>query len=165
MDDAAQKLSSGVPPPPNTQQPQAFSQAQDQSLPSQAQQQENISLPIPHASVSSGLKEAEPVVHPEPVPVQTEVLTPSEQEPTLHEEVKEAGVEKVSQHPELTPEDKKAGLEASKEATPVVTQPSGAVKLPMTAQEAENAVKHYSITDSAKWLGKLILMVLSKPKR
>lgn len=55
-------------------------------------------------------------------------LTATEKTPVLHPEVKEAGVEVVSQ-PVLTAEDQKAGLSLAKESVPPITEPSGIVQL------------------------------------
>ncbi len=91
------------------------------------------------------------------------LIRPSEAEPQLHPEVKEAGVEVSPNHevPSLTYDDKQAGLTHAKEVTPVATEPSGLVNMPfptpMTLQQAETVIKtDRNTADSKLWLGTLI---------
>ncbi len=91
---------------------------------------------------------------------QEDYIRPSEVEPIIHPEVSEHGVEAVSDHEslQLTDEHKKIGIESAKESTPVATQPTGRVQLPMTEEEAKQAVKiHKKVSDSIVWLAQLIL--------
>lgn len=93
----------------------------------------------------------------QPVASETsEFIKPSEAEPIIHPELAEAGVEKVKEVPDLTLEDKKAGLSAAKESVPVSTAPSGLVQLPMTEEEARQTIKKTSISDSRHWLAVLV---------
>lgn len=76
-------------------------------------------------------------------------LTASEQSPDLHPEVKEAGVETVSQQPKLMEEAQKAGLTWAKESVPVATDPSGIVQF----EYLKSSSGGYQ--NSALWLYKL----------
>lgn len=98
--------------------------------------------------VSAPQKEQQPAV--------SEFLKPSEAEPVIQPELSEAGVEKVKEVPDLTLEDKKAGLEPAKESVPVSTTPSGLVQLPMTEEEAVRTIKTTSVSDSRHWLAVLV---------
>lgn len=92
-------------------------------------------------------------------PVSSEVsefVKPSEAEPVIHPELSEVGVEKVKEVPDLTLEDKKAGLEPSSESVPVSTAPSGLVQLPMTEEEALRTIKTTKASDSRHWLAVLV---------
>ena len=112
-------------------------------------------LPVQQVPLAGSInKEAGPVV----IQDVSEILKPTEPEQNIQEEVLEAGVEKVSDKPNLTPEHAKFGIELAKESTPVSTTPSGIVKLPMTEEEAIKNIKiHKKITDSARWYIWLIL--------
>lgn len=127
--------------------------------------------------VPSGQKEVGPVTYPgaESLP-QPEVIEDvhsgesnqqealvqvSEQEPHLAPEVAEAGVEVQQTHPQLTEVEQQVGVTYAAEATPVPTQPSGMVQLPMTQQEAEAVLKtKKSVRDSIRWLAALIIKQL-----
>lgn len=95
----------------------------------------------------------------------SEVIQASEIAPELSQEEKEAGVEAVSHGQNLTTEHKEAGIYHAKESTPVSTSPSGMVSLPMTKQKAQSVLKTYKITDSIKWLAALILKLLKSETR
>lgn len=103
------------------------------------------------APVSVPQKEQQPVS-----PEISEFVKPSEAEPVIHPELAEAGVEKVKEVPDLTLEDRKAGLSAAKESVPVSTTPSGLVQLPMTEEEAKRTIKTTSVSDSRHWLAVLV---------
>jgi len=85
----------------------------------------------------------------------------SEKEPQIRPEVESAGVYKVSDKIKLPQEARDAGLTEAKESTPVITTPSGNIKLPMDGVEAKTMAKG-SPNDSSTWLGKLVLYVLQK---
>lgn len=71
----------------------------------------------------------------------------------LHPEVKEAGVEHVTQTVELPPEVAQAGITLMHEATPVQTQPTGIVQLKMSEEQVTTELKtHKNIRDSLSWL-------------
>ena len=87
-----------------------------------------------------------------------EVVKPTELEPKLNQEVKEAGVEVVSEKPVLDHKHGEIGVIHSHESITVQTEPSGIVQLPMTAQQAQNIIKtHKGIADSIVWLAVLVL--------
>lgn len=83
-------------------------------------------------------KEAGPVIISEPIISRSD----TEQEPSLHSEVSDAGVEKVTQELQFTTEHEKLGISPS---FPVPqTEPSGKVKIPtdaLTEEEARIIVK------------------------
>lgn len=142
MDDTAQNIqspSSGAPPAP---QPQTTPPVQ----PAQA----------PQTPVGSVAKEHELPIAPQP----ESYVQPTEVAPVLHEEVEKAGVEVTPLHepPVISEEAKKAGLTHAKEATPVSTQPSGMVKLPMDPKQAHIILQtHKKISESVVWLAMLII--------
>jgi len=114
------------------------------------QQVQPQAIPAPQTGLPQ--KEVEPVIQKEPL------IKASEEEPKLHPEVAEIGVETVSEKPQLKEEHQKIGLEHSKESTPVKTEPSDKVSFPMTAQKANEIVKSKkSIKDSILWLATSVL--------
>lgn len=133
MDDANQ----------NAPQTNIKSQTQDQP---QVQGQQPVATPV-----GTPQKEQQPVSS-----EVSEFVKPSETEPVIHPELSEVGVEKVKEVPELTLEDKKAGLSAAKESVPVSTAPSGLVQLPMTEEEALRTIKTTNVSDSRHWLAVLV---------
>lgn len=141
---------------------------QDQTQqPQMPQSSAQVLVAQPTASVSTPHKETEPFhlagVHLDTSEVsgvaQTEeFIIPSEQEPIIQEELAEHGVEAVADHekPAITAEHRKVGIESAKESTPVLTQPTGAVQLPMTEEETLQTIKTTGESDSKHWLAKLI---------
>lgn len=100
-------------------------------------------------------KEAEPIVAKEPL------VKASEEEPKLHPEVSEAGVEIVTEKPKLDEKHFEVGIEHAKESTPVKTEPSDKIEFPMSAQKANQIVKsHKNIKDSILWLAIAVLRQL-----
>lgn len=87
-------------------------------------------------------------------PLDTELIKPSEIEPQIHPEAHEAGVEKVSDIPELTKEHEKIGIQHAKESVPVSTQPTGVVQL-MEEVEAKGG-KIKGDEESVHWLWVLL---------
>lgn len=65
-------------------------------------------------------------------------------------EVKEVGVQSIRDEIEI-PQGVPSGVTHMGPATPVATQPTGTVKLPLTDEEIEKAL-HYKIADSILWL-------------
>lgn len=124
-------------------------QVQPQTQP--AQQPEPVSLPhkefVPRTQVSEASSLEQSMVEPEIAP-----------------EVAEAGVEvtPVQHTPKIHPDAAKAGLSPAKEATPVITTPTGIIKLPMTEEEAKEVRKVYGIKDSMRWRAELVLEQLKK---
>ena len=92
----------------------------------------------------------------EPEKISVEPIQPSETEPSLDKEVAETGVETVSESPQLSPDQKKAGVEYAKENMPVSTTPSGNIVLPMTEEEAIKIIKTTNASSSKHWLAVLI---------
>lgn len=88
--------------------------------------------------------------------VESQIIKASEEGPIIPKEVRDAGVEQVSDMPPLTDEDKIVGIGYSGESNPVHTQPLGMVKLPMSEEEALKTIKTTSNTDSRHWLAVLI---------
>jgi hypothetical protein len=88
----------------------------------------------PAQPVSNTRKEGQPSINHE------SFVMPSEQEPKLHTEVSEAGVEVVTQTPELPKEVEKLGLQASSESAKPNTEPTGVIKLPLTEDQAEDVI-------------------------
>jgi hypothetical protein len=73
----------------------------------------------------------------------SEFVKPSEQAKSLDREVAEAGVQQVAEAPNLDKQHEQIGVKHSDADTPVQTEPTGAVSLPMTDEEAENVMKEY----------------------
>lgn len=85
--------------------------------------------------VSGGSKEVEKPV--------SDFVTPSEQLKKLEKEVEEAGVKKVSETPQFDETQKQAGIMHPPADTPVQTEPSGIVQLPMTENDAKSVMAQY----------------------
>lgn len=121
-------------------------------------------VPQPPVSVSIGAKE-------QGVITQTEtqnIIVPTETEPKLSPEVKEAGVEVVqSENPPLSQDIKQMGVEMAKDAVPVATQPIGLVQLPMTKQQALQALKQNKKDPklSVDWLALFVLKLIKKQEK
>lgn len=96
--------------------------------------------------------------------INSEVVMPTEVEPVISPEVKEAGVEAVPNkyQIQIKPELKNVGVTAVKTAVPVPTAPSGSIQLPMTEEEARKNIKTHPVFDSARWLSTQILEQLKK---
>lgn len=122
--------------------------------PSQNQNQADngVSQPVNPVSIPQKEVEAAPV---------SDYITPSEKAPIIEKEVLEAGVKEVGQAPKLTEEHFRTGLKHAGESTPVQTEPTGTVNLPMTQSEAEDHAKG-STDDAATWLANFILRFLKK---
>lgn len=113
--------------------------------------------PVPPVPVSGIQKELQ--VGPISQPTTETLIKPTETEPVLSPEVSEAGVEAHDYETiHLTEEQKKAGILPAKEATPMPTEPSGMVHLPMDPKKAHIVLKtHKKIADSIVWLALLVL--------
>ncbi len=99
-----------------------------------ASQKQNLEKQNP-PPVSNVRKEGQPVITQEPF------IVSSEQEPSLHPEVSDAGVEAVTQTPELPTDVQGLGLTHSAESIKPTTEPTGTVKLPLTEDQAEEVIK------------------------
>ncbi len=118
--------------------------------------------PVQQTPVSVGGAQGEPVgaVRKEhaPVSVSSEQLKPSEPELTLEKEVEDAGVTVENKPHVLPPQQSKTGVHLTGDATPVAISPSGAVVLPMTGQQAKQALKlHKKVSRSIVWLASIVL--------
>lgn len=133
---------------------------QNNQQPANSMQQQVAQKPQgPVAPPVSPQKEVEPVVQ----GAVGEYVAASETEPRLDSKVREAGVEKVSELPNLTLEDQRAGIEYAGEITPVATQPVSAISLPMTEEEVQQAKKtHRNPLDAFVWKINLIWKALKK---
>lgn len=92
------------------------------------------SVPSP-VSVQGGTKEAPKGI--------SEFIKPSEQAKALDKEVAEAGVQHVVETPTLDEQHEQIGVRHSSADTPVRTEPTGVVSLPMSDDEAERVMKEY----------------------
>lgn len=129
-----------------------------QSQPGPAQKPWVEEQPVVDKSAGRIEKEQEPVPSVSSSFSWGEHIKPSQPELHVSSELKEAGVETIEERPLLTPEDHAVGIQHVKETTPVITQPTGAVALPMTAQQAQQTLKlHKKITESIVWLASLVL--------
>ena len=101
----------------------------------QDQQQPPIQNQQPQAGGGGSIvKELEPVrTQQEDVNV-SEVVSPSEEEPRIHEELEKMGVKSVSESPKLDDLAKNAGVSHSGESTPAV--PTGYAPITMTEDVA-----------------------------
>lgn len=119
-----------------------------------------LQQPSPGSSpISNPAKEAQPFYDNQSS--KDSYIEVSEKEPEIKPEVENAGVVEVSDRIKLSNSERAAGLMEAKESTPVITQPSDRIKLPMTTQEATVAEKG-SPNNSMTWLAKLVLLYLKK---
>jgi hypothetical protein len=117
---------------------------------------------MPVVPVGSIHKEAGPMVVEQPV---HEVLQPSEQAPTLEQEVIEAGVEipKNPEVPDLTLHDKNAGVTHAPVIAPVPTQPSGMISIDIPKEQAIAEVKANKNPKKGKsWIALEVLKMIQK---
>lgn len=110
----------------------------------------------PQTPISTPHKEFAPATQPQ------EFIKPSQPEVPVSKELQEYGVEqsKDTEQVQLSTEQKKVGLEAAKEATPVQTTPTGMVQLPplpITQDTALQVKKTRPVADSIRWLAELVL--------
>lgn len=122
----------------------------------------------PTASVQTPIsgphKEMSPVVTEAPVQEYVAPSSPQEIEPVLPPEVKEAGVEAVTNNefPKLSEEDRKAGIAPAPEATPVTdVSQQHSVQLPSPLQ-VEQTIKTTTVQDSAHWHATLLKYLLAR---
>lgn len=85
--------------------------------------------------VSVAHKEGEPIINSEPI------ITRSEQEPNLHPEVVNAGVEVVRDSFELNDEHKAVGIKPAGVSVPVPTEPTTKIKFPLSEEQADAIIK------------------------
>lgn len=113
-------------------------------------------IPMPPTVIASS-----PEIQPQRVNPTESLVIPSEQEPIIHPEVREAGVSSVPKTPPITQEQKNVGIQPAKETTVVSTEPTGKIKLPIPESKAEEIIKNDKDTqDSAVWLATVIIREL-----
>jgi len=97
---------------------------------------------------------------------QSELISSSEPELSIHPEIAEIGVEKTEKRPVLTPEHEEAGLKFS-EPEPVITAKSQepSLELPLAIDQAKHIAKTGKPDDKRFWLANLILKVVAKLRR
>lgn len=108
--------------------------------------------------------------HKEHAPVQEmavhEAVKPTEIEPVIDQELKEAGVEKAPdvERPELSVAEQNAGVAHAKEAVPVPALPTTVhlPELPMTHEQVLETVKTHKQDDTVVWYAKLVDYVRQK---
>lgn len=112
--------------------------------------QQPVNVPIQSTPVSIAQKEQAGGVA---VDGETEVIIrSSEIEPQLSKEVAAAGVERIAGVTPVPPEAVKVGVKLAREATPVVTQPTGLIQLPVPEEEAKRVVRtNGNVSNSALW--------------
>jgi hypothetical protein len=128
----------------------------DQNLNNQNKQpvQDQPVQPQPVAEpISVGQKEQEPIVA---SPKTSEYLASSETQPELSKEVKEAGVEEISEKVSLTQDQQAAGVRHAGPTVEPKTEPEGKVKLPLTEEEVQRVEKKEKPSNSIKWLAAII---------
>lgn len=116
------------------------------------QQQAQQPQPAPQAPVSAPSKEHAPLVANEALPAE-EFVKPVDREPTLPQEVKEAGVEAKHEAPKLTTAHKQAGIFHAPEIM-TVQQFTPTVKYILTSDEEKSALRR-SPRFSIRWLAAL----------
>ncbi len=94
----------------------------------------NNGQPI-NSGISAGTKEA-----PRPV---SEFVKPSEQRQNIDTELAQIGVEQSHEAPELDSTHEQVGIMHAPVNTPVITEPTGAVNLPMTDEKAKKVMATY----------------------
>ncbi len=93
-----------------------------------------------------------------------EYVKPTEVEPVLHPEVKEVGVEASPnlEHPNLTEEHQRLGIEYAKESVPVSLSKTSGTNLPYNPEQIAMLKKTTHKDDSKHWLVILTEYLLKK---
>ena len=92
------------------------------------------------------------------------LISPSEKGPEISAELREIGVEEVSQAPQLTQEDAKVEIRVSQSSVePVTTIAPVGFKSPLTQAEMVTA-KRSRITDAIAWLANTIARQIKRSK-
>ena len=116
----------------------------DDTKQKQQGQDQNQPQPQPQmGGVSTLVKERELPVDSSAGPSVSEFVRPSEVEPKIRPELEEIGV-RVPESPKV----ESADITHAKESVPVKTEPSGLSQIPMTEEEARQALKHEEPTNS-----------------
>lgn len=121
-------------------------------------------VPVPIGAVR---KEQAPVLQ---GAVTSEVVSRSLEtvEPKIPSEVREAGVQPVSEHLQFTPEHQQIGIKPGMDSTVAQTQPTGSVRLPETEEELEQLKKRarqLSWSDSLRGMINLLMKVFKQKQR
>jgi hypothetical protein len=112
-------------------------------------------IPTPPNAVSGPLKEFGPSVA-----VPAEIVMPTDVEPDIPQEVKEAGVEASpnTEQPKISQSVQHAtGIQPAHDAVPVPITPSDMIKLPMAEADAVQIIKTRSVAEAIRWFATLIL--------
>lgn len=98
-----------------------------------------------------------------PLESQPEIAPSTPHEVMIPQELKNT-VEKGpdARVPKIEKEMDQAGVKLAKESTPVITTPTGKIKLPMTYTQALRNEKNSSFADSRHWLAALIMYLWQK---
>lgn len=87
----------------------------------------------------------------------------TDEKPEIPPELKDAGVEHVSDEIEVPYEAQKVGLTVSKQSVPAKTEPDGTVSIPLSMQESSSILRvHKDITDAIVWLANWCLRQFKK---
>jgi hypothetical protein len=143
----------------NQQTPPVSTAPQDQSIVAKqpvSSQLAEPAEPIEQAQAISGPTKEHPSMT--NVPSQEPLISPTEIEPKLPPELKEAGVRVIApkDQPQVTPELIKIGVEPVKTAVLLPIQPPVS-NLPLDDAFANQIIKTHPFVDSIYWLAKLIL--------
>lgn len=88
----------------------------------------------------------------------SEVVKPTETEPIIVSELKEAGVKVTPNlNQPVIPKEVKEIVTPVKTAVPVSTEPTGLIQLPFDETKAKEIAKKSNVTQSIKWLAMLIV--------
>ncbi|CAN5203235.1 hypothetical protein BH11PAT1_BH11PAT1_5020 [soil metagenome] len=145
---------SSVPAPTTAPQPPVQSPPQ-QSGPAPIAPRPDVPL------VGSVAKEQSPLA---PISEFVKPAEHTEQQVEISKEMAEVGVEQTPQmeHPRLTFEDTKAGLEVAKAAVPISQVTGTNVTFPYTQEKAEALQKTEPISNSMRWLVESVLYHIKK---
>lgn len=89
----------------------------------------------------------------------TDFLKPTESQPAIEQELREAGVEQVAQKPDLTADHKNVGIKHSLENTEPNPNAHKNIKFPLTESEIDKIEKGGDTNASAYWLSVLLLKI------
>lgn len=118
------------------------------------QPQPQVQPVVPAVSLD---KESEPQSTDQPT---QKFIEPSEKEPQISPELKEAGVEIKKDAPDIADEHKQI-INHAKQFTPVSTSPSDKITMPMSEEEISSKLQIGQDDDSAKWLAQLINKIMA----
>ncbi len=127
-----------------------------QSQPAVIQQPQQPQTPTPIS-----IPHKEQIISSAPINSEAPLLTPTEQEPVVSDEVAHV-VEKVFEGPQITEAHKQIGLELAKESVPVNTQPTGLVHVPWSPDEIQKVKRTTAPDDSKHWLAIFFERVLKQ---